>query len=920
MRLKRVAGAATSLAIAAALVGGGATPAVAVGVAPPSLVDDGVYPYPDAAAIQAAQHVELISGDGHILLADCATPAVDGVSVVEVHSLDQTVGSEGVGRICFRVTATSGVLNMLINDVYEIRGDGRRTGAGHQMTATVHEDTGEDATVDLVPDASNQVGVGRGEASPHADLVQLRAGTGPAPVTGSQAAVGKLASDDRTCTATLVDPRWVLTAAACFAADPLAPQLTDGAAPAGYRLVLPGHAAVGVDWLVARPGRDVTLARLITPVPDVTPVPLATTAATTGSALPGYGYGRTTTIVTDQQQSLAVTFTGTAPETLTATAASPVCSGTAGAPVVQGGAVVAVLSQGGQAGCLGVSGSDAGVVAARTDGLKTWAADVMATTSPHTWTLADMPSGGTGGQVGTVADTVFNGDAPAPLTGNSGTTWAADDTYSPAVTFNGTSGTMVSTGTVVDTTADFTLSVWARPTAAGGVLLSEDGGQAAAFKLYTDAATMSWRFAMSDTNGILTGWATASAPNNSVQLNQWTHVTIAFDAKSGLMMLDVNGTNVATYGRSARWKALNSLRLGAVRGTGRPGTVGSFFTGKLAFLQLWNTVNSAYRTSRAAGSAVYDDRAHQTKAYFNSGGTLKEVRFDGTTWQAAQSLSSTAVQGVPTAVQNPVTRNVEVYYANNGNLWQQVFNGTSWTATDFGIAASGQPAVQINPGNNNVEVYVNSGGTLKERHWNATAGWSAVTSLGAAISNSPAVVYNGFNHFTEVYFNSAGKLAEKYYSGTAWSTLIDLGTAMTGQPTAVYNPNLQNLQVYLNSGGTLTERYWNPASSWSGTAGNSLGVALTGSPTAVYNPINGNIQLYANSAGALKEKYWSNDGVWTGPGDLGAPITNSPAAGYDTGTQAIEVYLNSGGSLKLKAWTATGGWAGLVTLGTPISN
>jgi len=68
----------------------------------PSLVED--FSYPNAAAIAAANNVVLVSGDGHILFADCATPVTDNISVIEVRSSDN-VGAKHDGLVCFKVTA-----------------------------------------------------------------------------------------------------------------------------------------------------------------------------------------------------------------------------------------------------------------------------------------------------------------------------------------------------------------------------------------------------------------------------------------------------------------------------------------------------------------------------------------------------------------------------------------------------------------------------------------------------------------------------------------------------------------------------------------------------------------------------------------------------------------------------------------------
>jgi hypothetical protein len=51
--------------------------------------------------------------------------------------------------------------------VYEIRGDGQRTGTGHEVTADLVNEEGEEITVEIDPDGSTQVGQGADpEASP----------------------------------------------------------------------------------------------------------------------------------------------------------------------------------------------------------------------------------------------------------------------------------------------------------------------------------------------------------------------------------------------------------------------------------------------------------------------------------------------------------------------------------------------------------------------------------------------------------------------------------------------------------------------------------------------------------------------------------------------------------------------------------
>jgi hypothetical protein len=137
---------------------------------PPPIVED--YSYPGAAAILAQYNVTLISGDGHILFADCSTPPVDNVGVMQVRSTEN-VGNNGL--VCFKVLAPTGHLELRIPAVYEIRGDGRATGAGHKVKAEVTTDAGQHSTVDVNPSGSTQVGIGANPNNAPTTLLQLTA-------------------------------------------------------------------------------------------------------------------------------------------------------------------------------------------------------------------------------------------------------------------------------------------------------------------------------------------------------------------------------------------------------------------------------------------------------------------------------------------------------------------------------------------------------------------------------------------------------------------------------------------------------------------------------------------------------------------------------------------------------------------------
>ncbi|WFE53165.1 trypsin-like serine protease [Micromonospora sp. WMMD1155] len=559
-------------------------------------MDDSLYPGADE--ILAEQNVRLIAGDGHIILADCASPPTGDIGLLKIYTTDETIGADGIGRACFKVTATGGWLTLAVPGVYEIRGDGQRPNTGHEMTADLVADDGEEISVEVDPDGSTQVGLGADpEASPTM-LVQLRAGDGMAPVSGAQAAVGKITTLDRQCTATLVSPRWLLTAASCFADNPVAPVVNEAKAPEGSRAVLPGKGVVAVDWVSPQPGRDVALARLVTAVDGVTPLTVATVPAIPGVSVPAVGFGQTATDrLTDTQRIANVTFSATTATTLSAPTGPQICQGMAGAPVLVGGKVAAVLSQAGQEGCLDVTGAGSAVTGARVDDLPTWVSAIT-TTYPgaaHTWTLTDMPADATNGtQVLTVGDSVHNG-TPMPLTATAGATWTTGDSTTPAVALDGVSGSLASTQPAVSKLASFTLSMRVKLDAFGGTVISQDSGYAnhPAYRLWPEASDRSWRFSVLD--GILTRngpptWSTVSTAPETSRLGTWTHIAVHYERATRRLLLKIDGVPAASATYSAEPSPKNpyppdangSFRVGAVKNNG---VVGGFLDGTISAVQ-----------------------------------------------------------------------------------------------------------------------------------------------------------------------------------------------------------------------------------------------------------------------------------------------------------------------------------------------
>ncbi|MFF7280631.1 S1 family peptidase [Streptomyces griseorubiginosus] len=196
-------------------------------------------------------------------------------------------------------------------------------------------------------------------------------------VSGSAAADGSFAftarvdigAGERACSGVLIDPRWIVTAASCFADDP----------NQGYASVRAGKPAKAVTatigrtdlttttgqvrdvvQLVPRSDRDVVLARLNKPVTGITPAKVATTAPAAGESLTVPGYGRTRTEWSPLKlHTGAFTVGAVQSDTLDITGqnGAAVCAGDTGGPAVRavsgGYELVAVNSRSWQGGCFG---------------------------------------------------------------------------------------------------------------------------------------------------------------------------------------------------------------------------------------------------------------------------------------------------------------------------------------------------------------------------------------------------------------------------------------------------------------------------------------------------------------------------------------------------------------------------------------
>lgn len=152
------AGALTWLAVSAGAQGGPAGQAEAALLVadegPGYAVED--FDYPQADKILAEQGITLKRGDGHIVLADCASET--GLLEVWARAKD---------KVCFRVTGDSGWLTLEIPSVYGVKGNDYTT----QVDMTVGT---EEKSFDVAKNSWTPVGESADEQGREHMLVEIR--------------------------------------------------------------------------------------------------------------------------------------------------------------------------------------------------------------------------------------------------------------------------------------------------------------------------------------------------------------------------------------------------------------------------------------------------------------------------------------------------------------------------------------------------------------------------------------------------------------------------------------------------------------------------------------------------------------------------------------------------------------------------
>jgi Concanavalin A-like lectin/glucanases superfamily len=203
------------------------------------------------------------------------------------------------------------------------------------------------------------------------------------------------------------------------------------------------------------------------------------------------------------------------------------------------------------------------------------------------WTLTD-------GSGTTAADATGDGHTG---TLNSGVSWVTSAARGTVASFNGTSGAITTSGPVLDTAANFSVSSWAYLTKTGafGDVITQDGTSGSGFYLQYDNSDDRWAFSMLPSDGEVAGIRALSP--SAPSLDTWTHLVGTYNASTGQMDLYVNGVLAGTAVNTTQFATTGVTAIG--RGK-FDGASTDWFPGELSDVEAFG-----YTLTPAEVSAMY---------------------------------------------------------------------------------------------------------------------------------------------------------------------------------------------------------------------------------------------------------------------------------------------------------------------------
>lgn len=231
---------------------------------------------------------------------------------------------------------------------------------------------------------------------------------------------------------------------------------------------------------------------------------------------------------------------------------------------------------------------------------------------------------------GTAADR--SGDEH-PATLGSGATWTTQRAGGE-LSLDGTSGAYAAAGSVLDTTAAFTVSAWVRLSDTAGLsnmytAVSQDGASASRFLLQYDDTAGTWAFKVRSADQSTKVSALASNPATP---GVWTHLTGVWDGTQ--IRLYVNGIPEGSADTTLSWAAPEGFNIGRAKWDGAPV---NRFNGAISDVRAYNRALTADEVAVISGRTA---RANNVYLIGSPSSVTWGSPDDPTTWTAHARCSS----------------------------------------------------------------------------------------------------------------------------------------------------------------------------------------------------------------------------------------------------------------------------------------